>query len=91
MSFVIIVIGAVMIAAGIRNKESDFFSLLHDDLTGQNNFIYWAMSILIIGALGYISTLQTFSRYLLALVLIVLLLSNGTFFSKLNQKTAVQG
>jgi hypothetical protein len=64
-------------------------------MTGQNNFIYWMLSILILGSLGYVEDLRGFSRALLVLVVIVLVLhegdpkaSGGGFFQKFTDAVA---
>lgn len=87
MPFVFIVVGIVMIISGVRGKSQDLTTLVKGDLTGKNNFIYWIISIMVIGGLGYIKDLQTFSRALLALVIVVLILAeekngNGGFFTQ---------
>ena len=74
MPFVFVIIGIVMIAAGVRGQSGNLVTLLKGDLTGSNNFIYWIVSIGIIGALGYVQDLRAFSRALLALVIIVLVI-----------------
>jgi hypothetical protein len=72
--FVFLITGLLFIVAGVRGKSSDLLTLLKGDFTGSNNFIYWFISILVVGAIGYIKDLQALSRAFLVLVIIVLFL-----------------
>ena len=86
MPFALAIIGIVLLVAGVRNKQDDLFSLLKGDFTGPNNFIFWMLSILAIGALGYIPKLKPLSTAFLALVIVVLFLRKGTgFFAQATQ------
>ena len=93
MPFVFLITGLLFIVAGVRGKSSDLLTLLKGDFTGSNNFIYWFISILVVGAIGYIKDLQALSRAFLVLVIIVLLLhedKNGQgFFTEF--QAAVKG
>ena len=87
MPFVFIIIGIVMVTAGVRGTSQNLLTLLKGDLTGSNNFVYWIVSIGVIGALGYVQDLRSFSRALLALVIIVLVIrenqqGSGGFFTE---------
>jgi hypothetical protein len=84
MPFVLLILGAVLFISAIRNTQGNLFTLLGGDFTGSNNFIFWVVSILAIGALGYIPKLKPLSAAFLALVIIVLFLTKGVgFFSQL--------
>jgi hypothetical protein len=87
MSFVLLTIGAVLLIAATRNSQDDLFALAKGDFTGPNNFIYWALSILAIGALGYIPRLKTLSVAFLTLVILALILNkkNASFISNFMQ------
>ncbi len=80
MPFVLIIIGVVLLIAAVRDKQQVLFYLLAHDFTGDNNFIYWFISILIIGAIGYIPKLKPVSDGFLILVILVLFLRKGTGF-----------
>jgi hypothetical protein len=88
MPFVLIIIGVVFLDAAVRNTVSDSASgpglttLLKGDFTGKDNFLYWMTAILIIGSVGYVDALKPISRMFMGLVLVVLFLSNGGFFTK---------
>jgi hypothetical protein len=89
MPFVFIIIGIVLLVSGVRGQSSNLLTLLKGDLTGSSNFGYWIISILVIGAIGYIQDLRALSRAFLVLVIVVLIIhednqSNGTggFFTE---------
>lgn len=90
MPFVFIIAGIVLLVSGVRGSSTDLVTLLKGDLSGSNNFVYWILSILLIGALGYVDDLKGLSRAFLVLVIVVLVLnedkSNGTggFFTNFN-------
>jgi hypothetical protein len=77
MPFALLMIGIVLVIAGIRNTQDDLFALVKGDFTGQANFIYWVISILIIGAVGYVPKLKPVSTGFLVLVILVLFLKRG--------------
>lgn len=83
MAFVLVVVGLLMIVTGARGTYAQFGSQVAGDFTGDHNFLYWIAAIGGVGALGYIDALRTFSRYFMALILVVLILANGGFFAKL--------
>lgn len=85
MPFILILAGTVLLIAAVRGPSCGqipchqlLFYLIAKDFTGPNNFIFWLVSILIIGALGYIPRLKPLSDGFLLLVLIGLLVrKNG--------------
>lgn len=83
MPFALLIIGVWLLIAGVRDtagpatQPGTLFYLLHGDFTGPNNFIYWFLAIVLIGALGYIPRLKPLSTAFLALVLVVLFLKKG--------------
>jgi NADH:ubiquinone oxidoreductase subunit 6 (subunit J) len=88
MAIVLLIIGAVMVTAAVRNtvttsgSQEGLTDLLEGDFAGQNNFIFWVVSILIIGGAGYIPGLKNLSNAFLVLVIVVLFLSKGGFFQQ---------
>lgn len=86
MPFVLIAVGIVLLVSAVKNTTGDLFTLLKGDFTGSNNYLYWVVSILIIGAVGYVPTFRNLSRMFLALVIIVLLISKGGFFTQFNKQ-----
>lgn len=77
MPFALLIIGVVLLTAGVRNTQNTLFSLLKGDFTGQSNFVFWFVSIMIIGSIGYIPKLKPISTGFLVLVLMVLFLTKG--------------
>ena len=86
MPFVLLVAGVVLVVAAVRNTQQELFYLMARDFTGQHNFIYWFLSILIIGAVGYIPKMKPISDGFLILVILVLFLKKGTGFFDMFQK-----
>lgn len=74
-----------MVVSAARNTQTQLIGLLKSDFTGKGNFIYWLISILAIGAVGYIPDLKPVSRAFLVLVVIVLILKNGGVFTQFLQ------
>jgi hypothetical protein len=84
MPFALLIFGAVLLISAARgtttqgpNGGPGLFTLLEGDFTGQNNFIYWFLAILVIGAVGYIPKLKPVSVAFLTLVIMVLFLKKG--------------
>ena len=75
MPFVLLIIGAVLIVAAFNNAQGRLAAELQTDIPG---FFAWAIAIAAILGLGYLPGLKTASRWLLALVLMVIVLKNYT-------------
>lgn len=94
MPFAFIIVGLVLLIAGVRNTVTQLTALVKGDLTGTGSFVPWIVSILIIGALGYIKPIAPISRMFLVLVIVVLILkdgnpaknSNGGLFASFNSQ-----
>lgn len=80
MPFAALFIGIALIVVGVQNTQQQFFSLLKNDVSG---FVPWFVSITAIGALGYIKAIRPITDAFLVLLIVVLFLSNGGFFTKL--------
>jgi hypothetical protein len=85
MPFALAIIGIVILASAIRGTSGTLFSTLKSDFTGSGNFLYWVLAILIVGSIGYIKKLQPLSVAFLALLMIVLFISNKGFFTAFQQ------
>jgi|SRR5216684_4216624 len=89
--------GVIFLLTGIKGDGSELWQLIQGDFSGKNNFVYWLLSILVLGSLGYIEKLKDLSRLFVVLVLIVLLLDNKGFFAQFQafinstQKSATTG
>jgi hypothetical protein len=79
MPFALVVIGLLMIVTGINNTYAQFGAQLQKD----SSFLPWALALFVVGALGYINDLRTFSHYFMALILISIVLANKGFFQNL--------
>lgn len=77
MPFALIVIGLIMIVTGSKDTYAQFGKQVAGDFTGPGNFTYWLASLGVVGAIGYIRQLQQVSHIFLALIIIVMVLSNG--------------
>jgi hypothetical protein len=73
MPFLLILIGAVLIVSAYRNTYGDLATALETDVPG---FATWALAIAAVAALGWVPGMQKISRWLLALVIVVLVLRN---------------
>lgn len=85
MPIFFLVIAVLLIAAGINNKTRELGELIGDSFRPQDgspSFITWILALLLVGSLGYVSQLKPVANALIALILIVLLLSNKGFFEK---------
>lgn len=82
MPFALAIIGIVILVSAIRGTSGALFSTFKSDFTGSGNFLYWVIAILAVGSIGYIKKLQPLSSAFLALLLIVLFISNKGFFSQ---------
>lgn len=75
--------GIILIITGLKGDPAELFALMANDFTGENNFTYWLIAMLVLGSLGYVSQLRQLSRLFVGLVVIVLLLDNKGFFAQL--------
>jgi len=95
MPIALVIFGVFLLVAAVRWDKggSDVWTLLQSDLQGKSvttgkqtgSFFAWAAAIILIGAVGYIDELKPVANTMLALVIVVLLLSNNGFFAQLQQ------
>ena len=76
MILAILIIGAVLLVAAIRNSQDALFTALGQDVPG---YVVWAAAIIAIGMVGYVKGLKPVSQALLVLVFVALILSNNTW------------
>lgn len=86
MPFALVIIGLALLVSGVRNTQGDLFELVKGDFSGSGNFVFWTVSILIIGSVGYIPRLKPVANSFLILVIVVLFISNRGFFAKFNEQ-----
>lgn len=82
MAFVLTIVGLLMIVTGAKGTYAAFGKQVASDFTGDHNFTYWLAAFGIIGAVGYIDALKTFSRLFMSLILISMVLANKGFFAQ---------
>jgi hypothetical protein len=81
MPFILLIIGGILIVTAFRNTYGDLATELETDVPA---FFPWALALAAVGALGWVPGLRPVSRWLLALVLVVLVMKNySAFFSNL--------
>jgi len=83
MPYALLLIGAVLLVAGIRGTYSDLWTLVKGDFTGTNSYLSWVAAIAVIGGIGYIPKLKPLSIALLTLLLLVIVISRKGVFDKL--------
>ena len=83
MPYALILIGIVLLTSAIKGDLASLGALLKRDLfSPKDNFLYWIVAILILGALGYVKSLRAFSDAFLLLVIVVFVVANNGFFSQ---------
>ena len=88
MPIALLIIGILVVIAGVKNNASLLEQTLVSDFSGAGSFWYWIAAVLAIGSLGYYSPAKQVSHLFLVLIVLVFLLSNGGVFAQL--QSAVQ-
>lgn len=73
MSLIALFLAILLIVAAVRNSQGALFTALETDVP---KFVIWAAAIIAVGAIGAIPGLKPSSRWLLALVIVVLIVNN---------------
>jgi hypothetical protein len=73
MGLIALIIGITLIVAAVRNSQGALFTALEVDVP---KFVVWAAAIIAVGAIGAIPGLKPISRWLLALVIVVIIVNN---------------
>lgn len=89
MILALLLAGFVLVASGLKGTNHELGQQLQQDVLGPGGFILWAAAIIGIGMIGFVPYLRQPSRYLLALLLVVVVLSNRGVFAQAQQ--ALQG
>lgn len=84
MPFALVAIGLILAIAAYNGTQSVLSDQIRKDMSGETGFVYWIAAIMIVGAIGYIRPMETVSRSFLALILVVMFLVNGGFFTQFN-------
>jgi hypothetical protein len=77
MPIVLIIVGIVLLSSALRGTSTQLFTLVRGDFVGPNNFLYWILALVVIGAIGYVPKLKVFSDLFLAVIVLVLVLKRG--------------
>lgn len=79
MILILTLIAALLIVSALRDTQGDLFAALREDVPA---FGTWAAAIIALGVIGFIPGFRPVSRYLLALVIVVLVVNNYQSISK---------
>lgn len=88
MPLFILFVGILLTVVGINGKIPEFVGLVKDDFRPAGNiagFHIWILAIFVVGSLGYIRSFKPVANAFLALLIIVMLLSNKGFFVNLKK------
>lgn len=76
MPFALITIGLLLVIVGVQGTQQQFGQQLYKDFSGPGNFVYWIIALGVVGSLGYIPSLKSFSRWFMALIIVAMFLAN---------------
>lgn len=80
MPILILIIGILLVAAGINNKLSNLVSLVKSDFSSQAGttpFQTWMIAIVLVGAIGYYKPARSLSNAFLVLVILAIVLTKS--------------
>lgn len=77
MPFALLVIGIMLVTVAVRNTQDTFIKLVKGDFSGQGNFFYWVIALVVIGAIGSVEKLKPLADALLLVILAALILTSG--------------
>lgn len=75
MAWGFIAIGLLLLVAAWKNKQAELWALLKDDFTGEGNFIYWVLAIIILVALGSYRPIRPVTNAFLGLVILIIIIA----------------
>lgn len=87
MPFALTFIGLLLIVVGFQDTYKQFGTQVVSDFSGPKSFFWWIVALGVVGAIGYVKELQGFSRAFMALIIVVIFLSNnknGNLFQNFN-------
>ena len=90
MPIFFLVIGLLLIVTVVRGTTIGFAKRLGQDISG--GYLKWLAAIIVIGAVGFVPSMKSPSRYLLALIAVVVMLRSGSgFIAKLAEQISNPG
>ena len=75
MAWGFLFIGMMLLIAAWKKKHKELFALLKDDFTGDGNFFYWVLAIIILAALGTYRPIRPVTDAFLGLVILVIIIA----------------
>ena len=90
MPFALVFTGLMLVITGFQDTYKQFGTLVQGDFTGSgsNNFFFWMLSVIIVGSIGYIKSLEGLSRAFLGLIAFMLVVKifkqNPQVFSQIS-------
>jgi len=75
MSWGLLIAGLILATASIRGNQRELFTLLKDDFAGDNPFIYWAMSIIVLILIGNWKAAKPLTDAFVGLVILVIVVN----------------
>lgn len=75
MPFALTAVGLLLVITGFQNTYRQFGKMVQGDFSGANSFIYWMAAVAVVGGLGYIKGLESFSRAFMVLILTALVIA----------------
>lgn len=88
MPLFFLLVGIFLVVVALNDKLPEFGALVKDDFmpsNGSPGFSSWIIAVFVIGSLGYVKTFKPVANSFLALVVIVMFISNRGFFDKFTQ------
>lgn len=76
MPFFLLIAGIILIVAAYRKKHGELFALIKEDFFGDNNFVMWSLSIVLLISLGYVKQLKPITDAFLVLIILVIIVRN---------------
>lgn len=96
MPFALLLFAIMLIVIGFQGTEHEFFALLNEDFnpnvsgSWRRTFWAWIIAIGVVGGIGYLPKMRQISNVFLALILVVLFLSNGGVFANFTKSFGIQ-
>jgi hypothetical protein len=88
MGILLILVGLILTDVGVRGTSTQFFAQVKQDTFPPDGggFFTWAILMLLVGSLGFVPSLKTFSAWFMALVIVAMLVSQKNDATKVIQQ-----